>query len=39
MNYGERVVSFPNASRLLFCEFSFVQVLVLAKRRLQDAEV
>jgi hypothetical protein len=39
MIYGDREISSPNASSLLFCEFSFVKVLVLAKRRLQDTEV
>jgi hypothetical protein len=39
MNYGDTEISSPNASNLLFCEFSFVSVLVLAKRKLQDDEV
>jgi hypothetical protein len=35
---GGRELSSPNASSLFFCEFSFLKVLVIAKRRLQDAE-
>jgi hypothetical protein len=36
---GGREVSPPNESSLLFCEFYFIKVLVMAKRRLQDAEM
>jgi hypothetical protein len=39
MNYSDREISSPNASSLFFCEFSSVKVLVLAERRLQDAEM
>jgi hypothetical protein len=39
MNYGNKEMNSPNANRLFFGEFSSVKVLVLAERRLQDAEV
>jgi hypothetical protein len=34
---GEK--SSQSASNLLFCEFSFLKVLVMATRRLQDAKM
>jgi hypothetical protein len=39
MNYGERVISSPNASSLLFSELPFVKVLVLVKIMLQGSEM
>jgi hypothetical protein len=36
---GRKEISSANVSSVLFCEFYFLKVLVMAKRRLQDTEI